>query len=189
MPRLDDTNLIALLVGLAIAGVLVWMALRIRRWWRSRRAKRRAARAQRGERAAAKLLRRHGYRVVRSQARLRVSPRVDGRPHTHELRADYLVRQWGKRYVAEVKTGAQAPSLSHAPTRRQLLEYSVAFDVHGVLLVDVEAGRIHRVEFPRGRRHQSALVLLTAAAGVLLWMHAPARELLLGFVRGWGVGP
>ena len=39
--------------------------------------------------------------------------------------------------------------MGHAPTRRQLLEYSIAFDVHGVLLVDVEADRVARVEFAR----------------------------------------
>ncbi len=50
--------------------------------------------------------------------------------------------------MAEVKTGAAAPQLSTAATRRQLLEYRVAFDVDGVLLVDAEAGRVQRVVFP-----------------------------------------
>ena len=64
------------------------------------------------------------------------------------MRADYLVEQDGERLVAEVKTGAEAPELSTAATRRQLLEYRVAFAVEGVLLVCPERGTIQRVEFP-----------------------------------------
>jgi hypothetical protein len=33
-------------------------------------------------------------------------------------------------------------------TRRQLLEYLLAFEVHGVLLVDLDEGRVRPVEFP-----------------------------------------
>jgi hypothetical protein len=50
--------------------------------------------------------------------------------------------------VAEVKTGEAAPSLATAATRRQLLEYHVAFAADGVLLVCPERGAIHRIEFP-----------------------------------------
>lgn len=38
--------------------------------------------------------------------------------------------------------------LATAATRRQLLEYLVAFEADGVLLVCPERGAIHRVEFP-----------------------------------------
>ena len=48
--------------------------------------------------------------------------------------------------------GPQVARITHRATRRQLLEYAAVFDVDGVLLVDAEGGRIHRVEFP-GRPH------------------------------------
>ena len=64
------------------------------------------------------------------------------------LRADCLVVWRGQRYVAEVKTGALVASLRHGPTRRQLLEYQVAYRVAGVLLVDVLSGSIEPVRFP-----------------------------------------
>ena len=64
------------------------------------------------------------------------------------LRADLLVERGGRRYVAEVKTGEAAPSLATAATRRQLLEYLIAYRVDGVLLVDAERGSVHEVEFP-----------------------------------------
>jgi hypothetical protein len=113
-----------------------------------RRARGRAARARAGEDAAAALLRRAGYRIVAEQARTWWTPRIDGEPHRTELRADYLVEADGELLVAEVKTGDAAPSLATAATRRQLLEYHVAFAVDGVLLVCPERGAIHRIEFP-----------------------------------------
>jgi hypothetical protein len=99
--------------------------------------------------------------------------RADGEPLTFGLRADYLVQRSGRRYVAEVKTGRQAPRLSHGPTRRQLLEYSSAFDVHGVILVDADAETLTHVEVERGPRPRAlgavavvALVCFAAGLGV-----------------------
>jgi hypothetical protein len=134
----------------ALAGALFALMLaRIVRGWRgSWRARRRAARAGAGENDAAELLRRAGFRIVARQARTRWAPVVDGEPFETELRADYLVEAFGELLVAEVKTGDEAPSLATAATRRQLLEYCVAFDVDGVLLVCPERGSIHRIEFP-----------------------------------------
>jgi hypothetical protein len=64
------------------------------------------------------------------------------------LRADYIVAKNNRRYVAEVKSGRLAPRIENPTTRRQLLEYRLAFDVEGVLLVDVEGGTVREVEFP-----------------------------------------
>jgi hypothetical protein len=58
--------------------------------------------------------------------------------------------------VAEVKTGKVAPRLDHAPTRRQLLEYSVAFEADGVLLVDADEGRVTVVDLPTSARRERA---------------------------------
>nr|HEX4318982.1 hypothetical protein [Kofleriaceae bacterium] len=142
------TVVVAVLVGAIVA---LWLASWLRRVRGSRRAVRRAARAGAGERAAVALLERHGYRIVATQARLTWAPRVDGEPHAVELRADYLVERAGERLVAEVKTGDVAPSLDAAATRRQLLEYRVAFAADAVLLVCPERAAIHRVDFELGR--------------------------------------
>lgn len=136
---------IAVLVGAVLALVIArWLG----GWRAGRRARRRAIRAGAGEDAAAVLLRRAGFRIVAAQARVWWAPLIDGEPHRTELRADYLVEARGERLVAEVKTGEVAPSLATAATRRQLLEYHVAFGVDGVLLVCPERGAIHRIEFP-----------------------------------------
>jgi hypothetical protein len=143
---------ICLLAGALVALVLArWM----RSWRGSRRARVRAARAGDGESDAVGLLERAGYRIVAKQARAWWTPTIDGEPHETELRADYLVEEGegGALFVAEVKTGDTAPDLSTAATRRQLLEYEIAFSVAlgttGVLLVCPERETIHRVRFPR----------------------------------------
>ena len=100
-----------------------------------------------GEDAAQQLLEGAGFHIVARQARITWAPLVDGEPHQTELRADYLVGIDDEVYVAEVKTGDEAPRLATAATRRQLLEYHVAFAVDGVLLVCPEREAIHRVEF------------------------------------------
>jgi hypothetical protein len=112
-----------------------------------RRARRRAARAIEGERSAEHLLAELGYRVVARQVAITWYIAVDGERWGIDLRADLLADRDGRRYVAEVKTGAIAPSIAHAATRRQLLEYLVAYRVDGVLLVDAESGDVLEVEF------------------------------------------
>jgi len=140
----------AVLAVVALAGALFALVLaRLVRGWRgSWRARRRAARAGAGEDRAAALLRGAGFRIVARQARTWWAPVIDGEPHETELRADYLVEAGGELLVAEVKTGDEAPRLATAATRRQLLEYHVAFAADAVLLVCPERGSIHRIEFP-----------------------------------------
>jgi hypothetical protein len=138
---------VLLVLGSMLAAL--WIAQALQAWRASRRARRRAERAGDGEDAAAELLEEAGYRVVERQARVLWGPLLDGEPQLLELRADYLVEGDGQLLVAEVKTGELAPSIETAATRRQLLEYHVAFAVDGVLLVSPEQGTIQRVAFPR----------------------------------------
>jgi hypothetical protein len=135
-------------VAIVAAAVALWLAARLRAWRGSVRARARAARAGQGEDAAAVLLEQAGYTIVERQARVTWAPLVDGAPVMMELRADYLVEARGELLVAEVKTGEDAPSVTTAATRRQLLEYHVAFGADGVLLVCPETEQIHRVVFP-----------------------------------------
>ena len=109
----------------------------------------RSLRAIDGEHDASALLERSGYEVIERQVPGSWTVRADGRSVAFGLRADYLVARGGLHYIAEVKTGRLAPRLSHGPTRRQLLEYSAAFDVDGVLLIDADSATITHVEIDR----------------------------------------
>ncbi len=117
----------------------------------------RAARAAAGEWDAPALLGRAGYSVLARQVAGSWGVRANGAPKTFGLRADYLVARDGRRYIAEVKTGRIAPSLSHGATRRQLLEYGVAFDVDGVLLVDADRETITHVDIDLFGRNASPI--------------------------------
>jgi hypothetical protein len=128
------------------------------------------------------MLRRRGFRVLGRQVGTSYGVGLDGATVAVDLRADYVVALGGRRYVAEVKTGRLAPRLDTATTRRQLLEYRVAFDVDGVLLVDAEADRVHEVDFPlpSGAAPRPSGRIAWLVAGALLG--AIATTLLRG---GW----
>jgi hypothetical protein len=120
---------------------LTWTQL-----YRSWTARARARRATAGEALAETLVRNAGYQVLGRQVEGGWTVHANGEPLDVDLRADLLVSRKGRRYVAEVKTGRIAPKLDCAATRRQLLEYRVAFGVDGVLLVDAEAKKVMVVE-------------------------------------------
>ncbi len=136
------------LVAIAAIAVICALFLAARAWLRGAAARARSARALAGERAAAAVLRAHGFTILGAQVPAQYPVEVDGETIIAGLRADYVVAKNGARFVAEVKTGALAPRIETAATRRQLLEYEIAFDVDGVLLVDADRQTIRHVSFP-----------------------------------------
>ncbi|MFT3921180.1 MAG: PD-(D/E)XK nuclease family protein [Myxococcales bacterium] len=165
--------------GLVLALALLWLGARANASWQrltQRRAGRRYnERGQAGERRAEQLLRAAGYRVRARRITRSYALEVDGQREQVQLIADLVVERNGQAWVAEVKTGDQAPRLGHSDTRRQMLEYQLAFAVPGVLLVDAEAGEIREVCFPllttngsnRGRWRLAPLVFGLAALVLL----------------------
>lgn len=133
----------ALLLATSAATAHILRALRRRRHTR------RARRAVAAERDAERVLERAGYRVEATQLAVAWPVTCGGQTTEYGLRADYLVSRNGQRYIAEVKHGAVVTQLSHGATRRQLLEYQLAYEVQGVLLVDMSRRQVHAVEFPR----------------------------------------
>lgn len=139
-----------------VLGVATFVALlALFGWWRSatrpeRVQRRRQRLASRAEDAAERLLERQGYVVVDRQVVRWWSMWVNGLEKQVSCRADLVVclrRDRDALFVVEVKTGERAPDPTFPPTRRQLLEYAKAFDVDGVLLLDMEKRILHRVEF------------------------------------------
>ena len=110
--------------------------------------RRRQRTASRGETDADGLLEEHGYTIVDQQVIVEFPMEVDGEVHWVQNRCDRVVQRDGLYFVAEVKTGTQAPNPLHPATRRQLLEYLLTHEADGVLLVDMDARRIHVVRFP-----------------------------------------
>ena len=153
---LDSTSsefvVIATFIAITIIlSIVVWSWLQ--GVCRRTRLRRRFNRAVDAEAKAPKLLRELGYEVLGAQVVGSYVIELDGQPMNVPLRADYLAARSGFTYVAEVKSGKLAPKLNTASTRRQLLEYLVAFQVDGVLLVDAETRRVHEVVFPLSKNH------------------------------------
>ena len=146
-----DPRLLLVLLALLLALVLVVVLYAAQARWRTYRRRRTAALARQGERRAVALLEARGYAIEAEQPTQPWPVLADERRYTITLRADYLVRYAGQRFVAEVKTGDLVASIRHGPTRRQLLEYQLAYAVAGVVLVDVRAGSVRRVRFTGSR--------------------------------------
>jgi hypothetical protein len=162
----------ALIAALGLVLILVFRQA-YGAWLRRRLLAGRFRKARQGESRARDLLEAHGYAVIASQALRSYILTLDGAEMQIALRADYLVTRDGLRYVAEVKTGAYAPQIRTGGTRRQLLEYRVAFDVDGVLLVDAEEERVQVVGFPlaASRRPKGSSVLRWVVFGIgLAWL-------------------
>jgi hypothetical protein len=147
---------VAAVLTLVACVVVLLVARWIARRAASRRAVVRSRRALAGEASAVALLADAGYEVTDTQVRHAWTFLAGGAPVTVELRCDALVARDGRRLVAEVKTGERAPSLATAATRRQLLEYAVAFGADGVVLVDAEAGAVIEVDFFRPEARKAA---------------------------------
>lgn len=143
-------------LAMALVVVIVTLGVAVRRSYRRWARRRQWSRAQQAETAAFRRLRNLGYDILGAQVPASYELLVDGQPTTISLRADYVVERHGKTYVAEVKSGQWAPSLANAATRRQLLEYRLAFRVDGVLLVDGETRRVHQIVFPSQSQSPSA---------------------------------
>jgi hypothetical protein len=140
------------LAFVAVCAVLVAVAQALFHAWvrgaRRHRILGRVTRAGIGEARAADHLVSLGFEILGAQVATDYPVTVDGKETQVSVRADYVVRRGEARYVVEVKTGSVAPRIETSATRRQLLEYRVAFDVDGVLLLDAEAGRLHEITFP-----------------------------------------
>lgn len=170
---MDDLRTL-LLVGLLSVLVVGALLLGVRRVWARARHRGRINRGLQLEQRAAALLEREGFTIVRSQARLDWNIVCDGEPLPVLLKADYLVQRDGQSWVVDVKSGQGANPRSIA-TRRQLLEYALAYRTAGAVLVDMEREVVHRFQFTTlpgtGRQTREwwflLLVVLLAVATVL----------------------
>ncbi|MCA9246325.1 MAG: hypothetical protein KDA42_04390 [Planctomycetales bacterium] len=172
---------------LLAAGLLVigaYAALKVQRWSDQRRMRARFRKGRVGEASALALLEREGFEILDDQATRESGLWVDDQWVAVTVRADYLAQRAGERFVVEVKTGQSAPNPASRATRRQLLEYSLVYDVDGVILADMEAERLVRIRFPRAapnarppRRSSLPYALLagTLAAGLLIGVFLGVR--------------
>ena len=82
---------------------------------------------------------------------------IDGKEVVYDVRADFLVRKNGETSIVEVKTGSVAIDPTSIHTRRQLLEYSVLYDVDSILFFDAENSEIMTIQFSQ---EESSLIFI-----------------------------
>ena len=136
-------------VGLVAVALGVCLGLMVARWrvrWRMARSRRLGVK---GEALAWKMLKRAGYHVTQTQVSGEIDIEVDGVLEAHTVRADALAQKDEQLFLVEVKGGQASADPRNRQTRRQLLEYALAFDTDGLLLVDAANRRIRTIRFPQ----------------------------------------
>ncbi len=116
-----------------------------------------------GEIKAGKYLKKKGYDILEYQKELKYIYYVDQEEVEVRVRPDYIVKKGGKTYIAEVKTGINAPNIKkNKDTRRQIMEYSISFRYNGVLLVDIDNEKILKIQFknPKQRLRTSIIAII-----------------------------
>lgn len=145
LPPAPWLALIGVLAVLLLAALAGW-------WWAATRGARasraRQRRARRAETDAERFLESRGYAVVERQVTRSWRMEIDGELREVSSRADLLLERDHRLYVADVKSGEIAPRPDQPATRRQLLEYLLAFRADGALVVDMRRRRVHAVAFP-----------------------------------------
>lgn len=153
------------IIGLIVGGLLF---LQVYKWFKNRSFKKRMSKGKNAEKLAAKFLIREGYTIIDTQKIITVTTYVDGQPYKNHLRADFIVKKGFKKYIAEIKTGTMAPRVTNAATRRQLLEYYLAYKPAGIILVDMEQRKIKTVRFTFGNRIINRKTLLLFLVLIIL---------------------
>lgn len=75
-----------------------------------------------------------GYSYAGAEPRASVGLRVDGRVQETEVRADLLVRRWGRRYVVLTDRQLLRGRLQSLKARHQLMSILWAFGAHAIIL-------------------------------------------------------
>ncbi len=151
--NLDSLSSLVTEVDPATAILALLLAVALWGWWRARTRLSRASRgrnrrARKAETDAERLLESQGYLILDRQLTRRWTLQVDGEAREVSSRADLLVRRHRRLFIVDVKSGDLAPEPSLPATRRQLLEYLLAFEVDGALVVDMQRRQVRSVSFP-----------------------------------------
>ena len=134
---------------LFICGEIFCLVLfvKISNWLRTRRLRKRFSKSRQAEKEAEKILRKNGYAIIDAQKSKPLLITIGDKIHRYLVRIDYLVRKRGKVFVVEVKSGEKIPYITNRETRRQMLEYYLAYQPYGILLLNMKNKNISEVKF------------------------------------------
>jgi hypothetical protein len=168
----------SIVVGIIIGLVLFYI---LSKWW-GRRGGMQSQVTRFPEKDAENLLRRAGFQILDKNRKEAVITVINGKDHYGNLEADYIVKKQGKKFVIVVHSGEGSPDANEPNYRRRLLEYDRVFSTSGILILDLNKGQIHRVNFrfPHERnidfffRFLVALFIIFGVIGII-WMLTALR--------------
>jgi len=121
--------------------------VKISNWLRAERLRKRFSKSRQAEKEAEKILKKNGYTIIDVQKSKPLLITIGDKIHRYLVRIDYLARKRGKVYVVEVKSGEKIPYITNRETRRQMLEYYLAYQPSGILLLNMKNKSISEVKF------------------------------------------
>lgn len=132
-----------------VAGGILFLLfyLKIRNILNNRIARKRTSTSKRAEKRAEKWLKRNGFQIIEKQQGRPLVIQEGKNTHRYLIRTDFLVKKGIHRYIVEVKSGQKNNSVTNRDTRRQLLEYYLAYPGYGIILFDMENKKFSEVKF------------------------------------------
>jgi Holliday junction resolvase-like predicted endonuclease len=146
---LDINHNIFLIVVLIISGGVLSLILylKIRDYLNYHKAIQRSRSSKKAEKQAEKWLKRNGFQIIGKQQSRPLIIKTGNTSHHYLIRTDFLVKKGGYKYVVEVKSGRKNSKITNRETRRQLLEYFLAYQTYGIILFDMDSKTFSEVKF------------------------------------------
>jgi Holliday junction resolvase len=155
-----ENRIFILFFSLCTGIICLFIYIKASHWINSNKLKKRFSRSRLAEKDAEKLLQKKGYAIVDIQKSKPILITIGDKIHRYLIRIDYLVRKKGKVYVVEVKSGEKNPYITNRETRRQMLEYYLAYQPNGIILLNMRNKSISEVKFQFEKTsHQSAWII------------------------------
>ncbi len=165
------SNIELIIIGFVIALLLfAFLRLKIKEWSRNYKKQQRLNRGIEGEKKAAVYLKKNGFKIIEEQSEKEYFIKENGKDIKISIIADFIVKKDGKQYVVEAKTGRSAPQITNSSTRRQILEYSQAFECDGVFLLDIDNKLLKKIEFPDTQKEEGSNNILYTITGIFIIM-------------------
>jgi Holliday junction resolvase len=145
--NINENGVLVFILSISGGIICLFLFVKIGNWLRAKRLRKRFSKSRQAEKEAEKILKKNGYAVIDAQKSKPLLITIGDKIHRYLVRIDYLARKRGKVYVVEVKSGEKIPYITNRETRRQMLEYYLAYQPCGILLLNMKNKSISEVKF------------------------------------------
>jgi len=166
--NINENGILVFILFISGGIICLILFIKISNWLRAKRLRKRFSKSRQAEKEAEKILRKNGYVIIDAQKSKPLLITIGDKIHRYLVRIDYLARKRGKVYVVEVKSGEKIPYITNRETRRQMLEYYLAYQPCGILLLNMKNKSISEVKFQfEITMRQKAIRILYFLAGAI----------------------